>query len=159
VLGAVLIATREGMPKWTVTIIAAFAILAQAEAIVTHKHVRGGWDESAAMISNEIKACPGTQVFAQWDTGPGFEYELNDVARHKGYDYVAARHGFKYTSANSGDTISPSGSCPSIIWVEHVYQMAATGDTAENFLKQMGIKANGSTEFVRTASGALIYVK
>lgn len=159
ILGMVMFATREGMSKWTVTLIAAFAMLAQAEAIVTHKHERGGWDESAVVIQNDLKACPNTKVYAQWDTGPGFNYEFNDIARKKGYDYVSAKHGFTYTAANSGDTISPSGECPSIIWAEHVYQLVGTGDNAENVLRQMGLKTNGTVEYVRTSSAALIYVK
>ncbi len=158
-VAAALMAARDNMPKWTVSLIGVFALLAQTEAIVTNKHARGGWDESARLVVEQLKACPTTRVYTEWDTGAAREFELDRVARHKGYDFVAQRHSFSYTSLKPGDVIAPSNGCPAVLWLEHVYQLTFAGDTADSFLKQMGLTAKGDVEFVRTSSGALLLVR
>jgi hypothetical protein len=117
----VMLATSVRPLHWTPIAILLAAILSIAEAVVTHKHERDGWDVSAARVAEMVKACPGSTVYAATYMGESDYYTLDRAARRVGHQHYQARYGFPMVELNPGDAVPPGGACPSIFWAEHTF--------------------------------------
>lgn len=101
---------------WTALMIALSAAL-QARA--------GGWESTRDRIAANVRACPGTAVYAAspWRLGPA--RTSSTAAREHpvfalGYDRLARADGFQVTMLPDEPVILPLASpCPTLVWIEH----------------------------------------
>ena len=117
------------------------------------------WNGSAELIAAHLARCPSSPVLA-------FPFPFTGALADEpavfetGYRYLAARHGFAVRMANA-ETLSAAGTCPTILWTEHVDWTRTTSDRAKDFVldaarQQLGPLDLAGATVERTKTGAII---
>jgi hypothetical protein len=155
VLVAVLAANPRA-PKWAVTAICVFALLAQFRAWHSERFIRPGWSASAAAVADIVATCPSARVFID----PSLDSpEIVDfvAARRLGQLYYARQFGFATEEVSPGGIVPSPGQCPNVLWLEHL--TSDPGNDAADILDRIDVGAAGETELLPVGSGSLIVVR
>jgi len=152
-----LLATSSDAPVWLPATIAVFALVLQIHLLNSNLLHDRGWVTSARAVAQLQSECATTKVFAY----PPLGYPVGLTTNPVSYGYYARKFHFSYEDLRPGATITPSGQCPSIIWVEHqnaFFRLHPNGD-AETLLKKIGVMTVGTAQLKRYGSGAVIIVQ
>jgi len=163
------LATKPQAPAWGAAAICAFAILVQARTLYVGEagregwsNWREGWGASASAVADTVASCPGTEVYIN----PAFNVSADNpmliAARRQGQLYYAARFDFSTEEVSAGDALPPAGTCPKVIWLEHI--QPPRGDpgrmvSAKEVLAEMGIEVSRPAEAFYAGSGMLVVVE
>jgi hypothetical protein len=120
------------------------------------------WNRSAELISAYLTTCPSSVVWAFPFPYPGALADEPAVFK-VAYRYLAARHGFAVRIAEAGH-IQVAGTCPTILWTEHVAWSRAASNDADDLVldaarQQLGPIDLGGAVVERTKTGALILLR
>jgi hypothetical protein len=161
--GAILIPVAIMAPpahRLTAPAICVFAIGVQVWALAFAPRFVG-WTDSAEMVAAITQSCAQSQVYtvpyARVSNGPIWETPLNPTeieARRYGYDYYAARHHFTVRELRPGDSVSASGKCPSIIWIEHFWPATPPA----YLLYNLKLYNSAPARFTQIGSGVVVAV-
>jgi hypothetical protein len=160
-----LLAASSGAPLWLPTAASVIALLFQAQIYRSNLGIdQRGWLPSASAVAQLKSECPTAKIFA-YVTYPRTR-ELSDVAlglkiNAVSYGYYAKIFHFEFENLLPGSTVTASGPCPSIIWLEHMYSvLVPTPDpNAEQILSKFQINKIGLAELKRYGWGMLIIVR
>jgi hypothetical protein len=158
IVAFVLLATNVRPLRWTPVAILVAALLATAEAVITDKHARDGWDVSAARVAEMATACPGSTVYIATYLGTSDYYTLDRVSRRVGHELYQKRYGFPMVELEPGDAVPVGGACPSIVWAEHTFEHQELQLDANGVLARHSLKPAENARLEYVSSGAIITV-
>jgi hypothetical protein len=153
-----LLALGRNATKWASIAISVCALLAVAEAIVTRKHFRDGWDISAARVASMVAACADTRVFVESHRGDTRDDVLDNAGRAAGYLYWKKRLHLPITEVLPGSVIPAGTTCPNIFWAEHTFHEQSLELDVNGLLQRHGLTAAGPASLEYVSSGAIVTV-
>ncbi len=160
-----ILTASSGAPIWMPGVACAIALLLQAQIFRSNLifDATRGWLSSAKAVAQLKSECPTTRVFT-----PIYRHLIgrsDDIAVARkinsvSYGYYAKKFLFSYEDLLPGTTIGPTGSCPSIIWIEHAWRVfeLTPNATAEEVLNQFSISKIGRAEWKRYGSGIVMVI-
>jgi hypothetical protein len=151
-----LLAGGAGAPRWGPAAVCLFALALQGRALYAGTYRDEGWSTSARFVAEAARACPTTRVVVD-PMGSPPHVRMYIATMRYGLRYYADRLGFDAIEVGPGDTLPPSGDCPTLVWLEHHGLSGAT--SGPEALAALQLETASDAQLLRIGSGAVIVLR